>query len=1074
MTTIVNVEDKVLDGTYSGPVTVEISEDLNITGLDALTEFSNEMNGIKDNTKTYANAAKNSELAAASQVSLAENEKLAATAQADRAKTEADRASLITGLDTVSAAVDTALNNEYISARSEADMDAMRAEVNRVTDASGFVAMGQSYIGSGGSKWMVNEGMFGDSGEAIYANKFRLGAINTPVGKSKTLHPVTAIAGFITAILNLSNTGDYGSAVVKLPTAPIDGTCTFDSATGEYTDFKTEADPKYGNMPTGTPVQIRNEAVSRAHEGDVKNGDGRLGTANWGTSGSCIFEVEDGWFKLTQSATWIRAYQSIYSIAEYAGKKIIAEFEAYTTSAYGAVDLTKSIAGTPGNDESSKRTLLSPTPTKYTVNLTGNGTDSLYINFASQDAGDIVYVRNISIRPVTNEVVTAPVDMWGFEGSLQPVTPENPFIYPNGLPQSLAATMDGVATKRSNRPNSYYAWFEGDETSAGLGCDFFAANILQRDLWLSNPKNKLFKMKDGTITQWRVKGRSFRGPGNGDWSNIDSNTVGGYLSFDAKNRVQPQGGLDTQGGLADSSEESYSGSSYDTRPTTGKGLFSLRDSWQNSDKFAINGECYFLVCGTVPRLNQGAYYPDLNENGCCRVRNVVNDSGSQWYAPSVLAPTRQAQCFITTTVANPTGGVKEPDVKSGTIAGGVVYSGHPEGHAYDAIYPSGEGGVIDERQSAFGVTPDERARKLRMVEDGTYRGKEKLKFTRVLPSAAAGSGSHPNAAKKVYTASGLTLVVLLDTGTYKLSTGDTVFLRNSTLNKLIFGVVGAINPAYIYVNATSEMTEADWAGDDVFIIQTTETNRSVSGEFLQKEVIGDPVNILANPVLKNGFGGVWNPTIPAGIAKVYPVTRKNVGAVPAGLLSADAGVTWTVYTPNFDFIENELTSRTLAPDEVVILNYTAFSKQTKKSTLKNVVGAQREKVMFTDSHKRDEAALLHESLMGAVDAVGTGANFMSYSVLAEQIKGVIKVTEYQPIKLTGSASPAVKVQPYFFTENGQENIGFIANEMKWTSDFGDSSSMSLTGDTYTNDNGGTCRNEVHELTIPIGWSINHI
>lgn len=1014
--------------------------------------------------------------------------------------------------------------SEDLHMASENDMEAMRAEVNRMTAASGMMYMGENSADSAHTN--INNGLYVRSVGASNsnANTLYLGRGLGSTGESKTNFPVLAIAGFISEILGVCSASKHDLNETKLPTAPVDGTCTFDSATDVSMDFKTDVDPKYGDVPTGTAEKIRKEACNRAFEGDVKNGDFRNGASDWSTdSGRGLLSVSDGVATLTNTTTTGNSnYIAQSSLIN--GSDYIVEIGIKSVSANGNWRFSTS-GFLPQNSSESGN---------FTFEFTAASTSfNLYCDDSGQGDGEIE-ITHLFIRKKTNKVVTAPVDMWGFEGSLQAVTKANPFIYLNGLPQSLATTMDGVATKRSNRPNSYYAWFEGDEDSAGLGCDFYdqSVSVLQRDLWLSNPKNHLYRMKDGTIAQWRVKGRSFRGLGNGDWGSIDS-TKPNWFKFgnNDKGRISAQGSRDSDKGFNDSGTDdnfcTYESNYLDTfwkDESPSKGLMHIYR--HDNSRIAVNGLCYFLVCGTVPRLSQSMYVEGLNENGTMKAAD-----GKFWYDTTETFLT-VADCF-------------NPDkllAGSGSIASGK--SGRPDGRYFDAVYSGGLGGVIDERKSAWGVTPDERARKLRMVEDGTYRGKEKRKFTK------------PYACNVVsVTQSGGYIFVgitqddtIPDFGVNKstIHNGSYVIGDSGTVYK-----VSRQRPDGILLSTEYGTTpSADFTvGTDCSLVVTTEINISVSGEFLQKEVIGSIESIRANPYLKNGGYWIWNPVIPNGSSQVYNLGKKAISYVD-NAFTTDDGLTWSKNgIVNFSFDDNTI-NRGQPANEVMIVHYTAFASQTKKSTSKAIKADSVGKVLVTDSHERDEAVLLHESLM---DQVGTGGNFMSYSVLAEQIKSVIKVTEHVPIKLTGSTSPAVKVQPYFFSENGQENIGFIANEMKWDSGkdaaseatdisvntntlyikdvlyvlshddfghmrnkilrcvnntgnwgasqvaslielssgrfgndagayfkiwdglgFGDSSAMSVGNGTYTNDNGDVCRSEIHELTMSIGWSINHV
>ena len=131
---------------------------------------------------------------------------------------------------------------------------------------------------------------------------------------------------------------------------------------------------------------------------------------------------------------------------------------------------------------------------------------------------------DVSLRPATNEVVTDRVDMFGMEFFAQQVTATNPAVYPYGMIQSAATTMSGVTTVAdTNRPDSYYAVFDGDTASSRQCVDWFAASSADQDAMASDPANNIVIMDNGDVVQWCARQRTIAGTGNGDWFNIKYN-----------------------------------------------------------------------------------------------------------------------------------------------------------------------------------------------------------------------------------------------------------------------------------------------------------------------------------------------------------------------------------------------------------------------------------------------------------------------------------------------------------------------------------------------------------------------
>ncbi len=538
----------------------------------ALAEFEalrNEcLQAVTDAEAQVALATTQAQLAAA-QVALATAQVNLATVQADRAETEADRASQISGLDTVEEAVDLAITNEYLTARTQGDVDAERALKRERFAGSGWEHFGKHFQDalSGGP---INKGLYARTTRSNVLYMGRRSALQ--VGDSKTDSPVANIAGF-SVNLDMQTDNGFDATTIKFSEAP-DGRDTYNSTDG---------------------TQVRHADVATA--------------------------------------------------------------------------------------------------------------------FAAETA--------------TNQVVTRRVDMWGFEGFLEEVNTGNPFVYPNGLIQSQATTMNGITTVAGTRPVSYYAVFDGDTTSVGRGVNFFAATAAQQEAMLNDPKNNLYRLDDGRLVQFRVRQRTVAGAGNGDWGNIFSNAQSDtYLNFAPTNAIGQSARVGVQGvrdliGAYDNDRPFITQTTPDVTPLTSQdsaGIFYAREAGNTG--VAVNGECYFLVGGTVSRLNQGAYHPEHNSFGSMQFRNDANNDDVNWNGSGLTGITSQLLCF--TRAASGTGVIGQASGRTN------------DNRLFDAIYADGLGGVVDYRWSANDRSDPKWGAQAKLeAEAGEYRGLEKLVRTTI-------------------------------------------------------------------------------------------------------------------------------------------------------------------------------------------------------------------------------------------------------------------------------------------------------------------------------------------------------
>ncbi|EGR1404018.1 hypothetical protein [Vibrio parahaemolyticus] len=952
-----------------------------------------------------------------------------------------------------------------IYCQSEANMKAARMLASEQFAASGFVHMGTQHSG-GNTVGHINEGLWSATAEK---NVLKIGRGTSSIdGSSKTNHAVTHIAGFISSLYSVNRSDPtYQPCEIKFPEAP-NGTVVYDSTgncrgSGKATlDLTKDVDPKYGNVATAT-----NEAVGRAFEGQVKNGDFRLGTESWrATYGGNAFSVADGVCTLTSG-------NSRYTgIEQFVNKHITGlkyDFELTVHEASTDAVLVMSF-----NNEASGNVTVraSELPKTYRISgiLAASAGGNCRFYFDSGDTtAETFKVSGFSWKPVSEEVVINRVDMFGFEYFLEEISKANPFVYPYGCIQSKLTSIEGIATKESNRLITYYSVFDGDTTSKGKGVDFWAATDDQKRALVSNPDHNIYLLDDGRLVQWRVRQRTIAGAGNGKWHNTNSNldTNWSALMCDdySKNNnvyVSVKGGQDDVADIVDGASNNYYIGYFNSVTTNqddnrSKGIFTNRN---RTDAGAVNGECYFHVCGVVSRLNQGAYHPSFNPMGAAEWLKQ-GDTLGQWYLRPEFSRST-ALCFHE--CQSPNGSVGKR--LTGKIGG---TSGRPDGKFYDAIYASGQGGVIDYRTPAKDMSSKEEASKIfQKVVNGSYRGEETLYGSKVYRIGTATTGFSVNNYRRFDCASvtdvGLTITVgkgrADNTPHNDLNTPRLGFIydaKTGGLWKVTSFIQDEAGVSRIYTSLASEGAPAGTYTDLYFIgspnapyvttgaqgseIANLYTNIPASGNFFQQDVIGSPANILTTPALANGWIGSWNPKFHTNYNTIVG-TRKNVLGAVARRYTDNLGTAWGSDSPAWDSAKNSFVASSLQPiGRVELWEYTAFAKQTKPSTNKAVLNGS-EGVGFVwasaDNYPSQGCTLI-ETLIGKVGKDNQDGNQETRLALTKhfmQPEGTLKkgdVRKHTPIDLKKpiNDSPAVKTLWYQIANNQQCSLNFAWNELVW-------------------------------------------
>lgn len=956
---------------------------------------------------------------------------------------------------------------EYILMR-EAEARAIQWQNENVNfDASGFVHMGKAF-GAGST---VNEGItaYSSDWQSTDGNRFWLGRGSESsgfTGTSKTDFAVTHIAGAITNIIKLGD--DYNGvsrlASFQLPEAE-DGTRVYDS-TGDARgsgkaslDLKTDIDPNYGDIPTGTEEQILREAVGRAFDGACKNRDLRHGADSWvGTSSYAEVSIEDDTVKVVGLAG---ASSGVYIPAKVTGGvKYSITFEIVDKgNDIGQGIALTNVGGTlsPSSGASSNTDWFYPAAAGvYTCTFTPDtGKDStsywarLIASYSS--VGATANFRVLEFKALTEEVVTHPVDLVALEYYEEELTGRQEIFE---CVQSISSTFGDtdIPTVLSTRKLSYFQQYDGQFPEVTANPDFINDRyrcVVWTDLTDKQKREvaaymgeKLFIGVNGNIVNGRLRARTIRGAGNGDWKDIDS-TTSLSLSFSNSSYLSPQGVLDYQPTWVKTDsdadyDETYIGNYEAYKAENVKdivGAFVLRHSGRNKNK-AYQGRCFMYVVATVPRANKGAYHPALNPWGAANVETLQETGSHHWYlAPDPVKT--EADCFTRS--------------REGTGSIGTV-SGHPDDIFYDGIEASGLNGIIDWRLPAVANdSPEEAAKVEAKVENGTYRGLEKLVWTKVGTVTTSGA---------VYSGGFTKLIGSNQKWSSEFSDWDNSSLGGSDNEVDIEGCYiidhsGNIYPlGYVniridqdsscYVSKTVGNVASSFYGGGTFsVVILKETNLSVSGEFNTQMVVGSTPSILQIKALENGWLGTWGGVFD-GSSKIT-FSRKSFSSKSTGQNTNDDGATWDISTPVIDPVTNDSDfGGHNVPTRVGIYPYKAFAKQTKLSENKPVYNGKAGlmPVLAMNAPQPQLGVLFAESLIGKIlkdtlskttEALGSPWGYrLKYPNTDRLEDNGLYNPIHNPVTLGNSTgSQAVKVLPYQISNNGQGSIGYQANELTW-------------------------------------------
>ncbi|MGF1775911.1 hypothetical protein [Vibrio nomapromontoriensis] len=914
--------------------------------------------------------------------------------------------------------------------KSEAQVEESRAKNLRKFPASGYVNFG-NHRNDNSNYIAINSGLFT---ELSAKNLLNLGSGvgnsgSAKKGSSDTDCSVIHIAGTVAPIRNMNvvDTGYQASRFI-FP-EPDDGTVSFDSKTGTIFDYVNEVDPKYGNKPTGTAVEIHNEAASRNFEGLVKNGDFRLGDVNWNRANVTI--TTSG-VTATADSAYIFQGTSLTINTDYLVEIVCTQGSGQVRldtsgSAFGyfSVGTSKLIISTGGSLTAARAQLLGMV----------SGTK----------------VTSFSVRPATNQPRIDRKDLSMFEMYDELVTDDEifPFVIQNVNRNVIA----GVPMVLSKRPQSYF-WNFDKETADGTAANnkYFCwkwsaltpeqkakvATYLGDAIYLAVTPDA----NGNDVVNTRLRNKAIAGAGNGDWETLRS--YGSPLAFSGNYLISPQG-VRNSTPIHNALYPIYSGVGYSLSITNEVGVFAAQKDRSNpDDTSAYKGRCFAYVNGVLDRLNKGAGHIGVNDKGTRAWNATHAGQHAAWWASSAPKNVTTADAFHDATQDYATR--KGYRVDSGYIG---RPSFHKAGKFFDAAYASGEGGFIDLRMSAW----DSQTYKGDVKEkfkNGKYRGMQKLVKTTV--HVPVQYGSHPDATWTAIPASGSISVAKLRVSTAKIMTNTEKvdgYVSNGTNVYRVTNrhpSTGSLSEWSVYLVGDDGYTEKRRTLDFSLTTHFTVTNKlnsSISGDYTEQMVIADPANIPKTEALKDGWVGTWGGN-PPFVNNGVIFTRKNLISTSKVTYSTDSGAIWGTATLSATNVTNTATGSISDADEVRVYTYTAFAKQTKPVANGKVYRGEEGvgDVFATDNNNVIYGGLLGETLLGKVLTSNNDQGFGVFGVNKFMLQGgtgVILGSKYAPshdgidLSPPQNNSPAVKVLISDKTENRAFNFQFNFNELVWGS-----------------------------------------
>lgn len=1008
-----------------------------------------------------------------------------ATSEALKAHASAEKAKEVSGLDTVEQAVQTALDDSYQYAMTEAEFEARR-EANRNKYAgSGFVEFGMHRSHSNpiyGDP--VNNGLWVHSETP---DEIQLGCTNAMsgyTGTSRTDYPIVCADGVEFELQQINSDNAAWVNKILLPYCP-DGTQTYNSATGEYRDYKTYSDSRYPDEPVAA---THNEAVCRAFEGSVIiNGDFRHGDMGWTSYGSGVgtVTINEGGLSFEGDNTSASCYAT--SIPKYrTTENLKYKVTFFSDSEHPHGDLQIKFSG---QWDGGSANAIKIGKNECIITAIETKDDVLQIN--PRKIGFKGRFYNFSVHPITEQVITSRQDLVFLESWLEKVSDKD-IVVPLGNVQYGSTTWNGIAlTKLTDLGvgQGYCAFGEWDTNTMGYGARWSALSDADKQKFLAEPSNNLYYSAEHGLCQWRYRVRSVAGYGN-DWQQVisENSNVYGCLGYALNHlAVIPQEGQETPTGLAHINSGRFASDGAVKKGDVGR--FTAMNKAGNIYK----NNCMAISIALVQRLNSGAYHP-MNPNGC----DYFTDGKTTWTWYGFAEPVNTLKdCFT------------KAHGQFGQISGGGA-TGRPSSDPYafyDAVYA---GQVKDLRLSARKMNVNElRENAVRDAVSGVMRGWESPQCLIVKMTQAR-------------FLNGKTIVSRSESGGHRFLSDNGGFLVR---NGLAYEINAYTNDFWVYLKKYNPTTgvaehgdftaeldlpednghlnsgiELQWFNTLPISESAIKTNSIVSNVAAEQfdtlphvDIIGSPENIAAT--MQNlgvdKLVGQWLPVIPDGTTRI-PLNKKHMlttSTTPL-LFTSDTGGSWQSINYGYNSITNDLNS--VAEGVVGFVCYPALANQTAPATNSAVVGSVGD-VFCSMASSNSYGCRFGESLTGNINTDETVAANSRFNCNSKVVDFVLQDVGVLPsgswaahnspihtdvnLSAPTNNSPAVKTLTTITEKNGLLYLQCHGSELKYDTtaqNWGDNQKIPIvSGDsTQTDLNGHVVKTFCHHSIMPLGIAHN--
>lgn len=192
----------------------------------------------------------------------------------------------------------------------------------------------------------------------------------------------------------------------------------------------------------------------------------------------------------------------------------------------------------------------------------------------------------------------------------QDQSPKAGYVYPNGMVQNDANTVDGISFA-ANGVQSYHAYYDGD-TTHGKSVEWDSLTPEQQTAFDANPYNHT-EVEDGETYQWRLRLRAVAAPSAGNWDVVSPHKPKGSpykttirFSSNAVDALKLQGKGDTPLGGNDLGNTGAGGaaSTYDYHEFF-RGGDDRTIATNGSSALSDGGTCYYMPICLVTQTHDG-------------------------------------------------------------------------------------------------------------------------------------------------------------------------------------------------------------------------------------------------------------------------------------------------------------------------------------------------------------------------------------------------------------------------------------------------------------------------------------